>query len=99
MTACNTTKNTSTPVTGATWLLASKDQWDYMMGANGAGSNTALRDGFNGITGASNLQSDVYWSSTELDSGNAWRYLFGSGSWGYGNKGSVRIRVRACLAF
>ena len=30
--------NTSKTVTGATWLLASKDQWNYMLGASGAGS-------------------------------------------------------------
>ena len=100
MTACNTTKNTSTPVTGATWLLASKDQWNYMLGTNGAGSYTALRDGFNGISGASNLQSsDPYWSSTENGSSNAWYYFFSYGDWSYDEKGIDAMRVRACLAF
>ena len=100
MTACNTTKNTSTPVTGATWLLASKDQWDYMLGTNGAGSYTALRDGFTSV-GGSNLQSDDYWSSTECedDSNYAWGYNFVYGYWNNDYKGYSPIRVRACLAF
>ena len=99
MTACNTTKNTSTPVTGATWLLASKDQWEYMVGTNGAGSYTDLRDGFSGISGASNLQSGEYWSSWAADSNFAYPYHFGNGGWSYNNKGNGYVRVRACLAF
>ena len=89
-------KNTSTPVTGATWLLASKDQWEKMISA--AGSGTALRDGFSGITGASNLQSASYWSSTET-SGYAWVFPFGSGNWYTNNTGWGGFYVRACLAF
>ena len=101
MTACNTTKNTSTPVTGATWLLASKDQWDYMMGANGAGSDTALRDGFTSV-GGTNLQSYFYWSSTEYGSSgssNVWDYVFSSRIWSYSSKDKDYPYVRACLAF
>ena len=97
MTACNTTKNTNTPVTDATWLLASKDQWDYMLGANGAGSYTALRDGFTSV-GGSNLQSGDYWSSTELNSISAYPYDFKNGNWYYTSKDGNK-RVRACLAF
>ena len=95
-TACNTTKNTSTPVTDATWLLASKDQWNYML--NGAGGTTSLRDGFSGITGASNLTTDVYWSSTESASSKAWGYGFSSGDW-YSSWNDMDFNVRACLAF
>ena len=62
--ACSA-KNTSTPVTNATWLLASFDQWGKMITA--AGSGTALRDGFSSV-GGSNLQSKCYWSSTEYNS-------------------------------
>ena len=97
-TACNTTKNTSTPVTDATWLLASKDQWDYMLGTNGAGSYTALRDGFSGISGASNLQSDFYWSSTEDEEDDVWYIDFRDGSWDITYKGNSYL-VRSCLAF
>lgn len=98
MTACNTTKNTSTPVTDATWLLASQEQWNYMLGTNGAGSYTDLRDGFSGISGASNLQSGFYWSSTLYGSNNAWDYYFVNGNWYDRNKFNVN-QVRACLAF
>ena len=63
-----------------------------------AGSYTALRDGFTSV-GGSNLQSDMYWSSTEYDSGNAWLYDFEDGNWGYDGKGSDDDRVRACLEF
>ena len=71
-----------------------------MMGTDGAGSYTALRDGFSSISGASNLQSSgLYWSSTAYDSGKAWCYYFGRGSWYSGNKDVDALRVRACLAF
>ena len=100
-TAC-TNKNTSTPVTGATWLLASKDQWNYMLGTNGAGSYTALRDGFSGISGASNLRSDFYWSSTDYEDDADWACLFrfDEGWWTeYEKNDSESVLVRACLAF
>ena len=98
MTACNTTKNTSTPVTNATWLLASQDQWNYMRGTDGAGSYTALRTGFTSV-GGSNLQSGSYWSSTEYDSNEAWYYgFFLYGGWNTSSKGN-NCWVRACLAF
>ena len=101
--ACSA-KNTSTPVTNATWLLASKDQWTNMINAcmNVLGTNNNyqdLRDGFSGISGADNLQSGVYWSSTENGSNEAWDYGFGDGFW-YGDyKVKDDVRVRACLAF
>ena len=90
--------NTSKTVTGATWLLASKDQWNYMLGASGAGSYTALRDGFSGIAGASNMTTDNYWSSTESESSKAWCYGFGGGGWASSWK-DMDHKVRACLAF
>ena len=90
MTACNN-KNTSTPVTNATWLLASQAQWDYMLGANGAGSYTALRDGYN-------LGKSFYWSSTESSSNEACDYDFFHGEWSWSSK-SFGHSVRACLAF
>ena len=98
--ACSA-KNTSTPVTDATWLLASKDQWNYMLGANGAGSYTSLRDGFDGITGASNLQSYPYWSSTDDEDewGCKWLYGFGNDSWFSDLYFEEDYWVRACLAF
>jgi hypothetical protein len=69
--ACSA-KNEGTPVTGATWLLASKDQWTNMISA--AGGYTALRTGFSSV-GGSNLQEECYWSSTEYedDADLAWK--------------------------
>ena len=69
-----------------------------MLGASGAGSYTALRDGFSSV-GGSNLQSGTYWSSTENGSIFAWYYYFGSGSWNDYRKDTSSVRVRACLAF
>ena len=91
-------KNTSTPITGAKWLLASKDQWNNMITA--AGGYTALRDGFTSV-GGSNLDSEYYWSSTEYenDTSNAWMFLFSDGSWNGFPKSMNSILVRACLAF
>jgi len=87
--------------TGGTWKLATKDEWTNMITA--AGNYTALRTGFSGITGASNLESDYYWSSTEYeyDSDCAWLYDFDNGGWDYDLKvfSSGGVRVRACLAF
>ena len=96
------------PTTTSSWMLPSKDQWYNMIDAckNVLGTQNNyqdLRDGFSGISGASNLQSDLYsgfyWSSTEYDSGIAWGYGFGYGDWFYDYKSSDYIRVRACLAF
>ena len=95
--ACSA-KNTSTPVTNATWLLASEAQWGYMSGDNGAGGYEALRDGFSGISGASNLQEESYWSSTEVDSTDARVYLLEDGDWDFDSK-NAGYRARACLAF
>lgn len=88
--------NTTKTITGGTWMLPSKDQWNNMITA--AGGYGALRYGFSDITGASDLQSDYYWSSTELGSDLAWSYHFGTGFWLDDNKDDDD-RVRACLAF
>ena len=82
--------------TGGTWKLATKDEWTNMITA--AGSYTALRDGFTSV-GGSNLQSDMYWSSTESGSDIAWAYYFANGEWYDLMKGNGNIRVRACLEF
>ena len=92
--------NTSKPVTDAEWLLASKDQWNYMLGTNGAGSSTTLLDGFTSV-GGSNLESQDYWSSTEYESNTdeAWMFNFGYDWWYDYSKGTAYPQVRACLAF
>ena len=86
------------PTTTSSWMLPSQDQWNKMI--NAAGGYTALRDGFSGITGASNLMPGTYWSSTEVDSSRVWRYYFGSGGgyWSRVSRDSDGL-VRACLAF
>lgn len=90
--------NTSKAVTDATWLLASKDQWGYLLGANGAGSFTALRDGFTSVDGT-NMQSDNYWSSTSYGDGRAaWYFKFGSGGNDVESKDNGYY-VRSALAF
>ena len=72
-------KNTSLAVTGASWMLPSKAQWDKMISA--AGSYTALRDDFSSV-GGTNMQEELYWSSSTLDdSSYAWSYSFYSGNW------------------
>ena len=95
--ACSA-KNTSTPVTDARWLLASKEQWETMGAIHGSQTFTALRDGFEGV-GGTNLLSNYYWSSTEFDSSNAQIYGFTYADWGHDLKDKVYVSVRACLAF
>ena len=95
--------NTTKTITGGTWMLPSKDQWNKMINAckNVLGTKNDyrdLRDGFNGISGASNLQSAYYWSSTEVNSDNAWECNFLNGNWDSDYK-DYYCRVRACLAF
>ena len=93
------------PTTTSSWMLPSKDQWNKMINAckNVLGTNNDyrdLRDGFNGITGASNLQLAYYWSSTEVNSDNAWDINFVNGNWdNIDGKDYGSPWVRACLAF
>lgn len=91
-----------TPMTSS-WMLPSMDQWNKMIDAcmNVLGTNNNyqdLRDGFSGISGASNLQSGIYWTCTEDGPSFARFYDFLYDSWGYGNKDNL-YHVRACLAF
>ena len=81
--------------TGGTWKLATQDEWNNMI--SGAGSYTALRNGFTSV-GGSNLESDLYWSSSERNASLARYYSFFNGSWSITNKDSDN-QVRACLAF
>ena len=89
--------NTSKPVNAAEWLLASKDQWDYMLGTSGAGSYTTLRDGFESV-GGSNMKMARYWSSMEFDSYRGMYYQFSRGEWDFEFK-NENYYVRAALAF
>lgn len=90
--------STAAPTGCSAWFLASGYQWNKMITA--AGGYAALRDGFSGITGASNLKSNgQYWSSTEYNSSKAWYLRFSNGSWFSGQKHTTLSYVRACLAF
>lgn len=83
-------------ITGGTWKLATKDEWDNMI--NAAGGYTALRNGFSSVDGTNMKEDYPYWSSTEDGSNAALRYFFAYGVCNKGDKGSVGY-VRACLAF
>ena len=82
-------------ITGGTWKLATKDEWDNMITA--AGSHTALRNGFSSVGGTNMKEDYPYWSSTEDGSDNVWIYSFSYGIWSKNN--SPVGYVRACLAF
>ncbi len=93
------------PTTTSSWQLPSRDQWNKMIDAckNVLGTKNDYQDlkgGFSGITGASNLQSSDYWSSTEYDSdsSHAWYCSFSNGTRSHVGK-NFNFRVRACLAF
>ena len=89
--------NTSHPITGATWLLASKTQWDNMINAAGSASN--LSNAFSAV-GGTNLQAFSYWSSTPNHGGTAaWFYYFPSSAWQwtYLNQDDTGKYIRACL--
>ena len=96
-------KNNSTPVTSATWLLPSQAQWKAMFKAFG-GSNSSYSSLNTAITtaGGSGLQEfGGYWSSTEYNnSGNAYDvYLSGGNAVWVDNDKVGGQHVRACLAF
>ena len=103
MPRCSNKNTSDEAVTNALWMLPSRDQWNYMLGPDGAGSNTALLDVFNGITDAKNLYDFAnYWSSTEDDNDNtkAWSYNFYLGKWNDEPAPKLSsICFRACLAF
>ena len=94
-TAISTCAAHSPAFTGGTWKLATQDEWTNMI--SGAGSYEALRDGFTSV-GGSNLESHLYWSSSERNASLARYYSFYNGSWSITNKDGDNL-VRACLAF
>ena len=97
-TAISTCQGKTPTVTGCTWKLATKDEWDNMI--SGAGGYAALRDGFTSV-GGTNLKSNWYWSSTKYNDSYTYEYFFGEGrqsNWSWANK-NTSIYVRAALAF
>ena len=87
-------KNTSRPVAGATWKLASQDEWNTMVTA--AGGHATLRNGFSSVGGTD--MAWKYWSSTRYDIMNGMTLLIDDGSWGY-TMPTDQCAVRACLVF
>ena len=93
ITACNN-KNTSMPVVGGTWKLASKSEWDSMISA--AGSSPTLHDGFSSV-GGTNMDVNVYWSS-EKNGSNGLLLQYSRG-WSDFVSNSQYANIRACLTF
>ena len=93
ITACNN-KNTSMPVVGGTWKLASKSEWDSMISA--AGGSPTLHDGFSSV-GGTNMDVSVYWSS-ERDGSNGLLLQYSRG-WSDFVSNSQYANIRACLTF
>lgn len=98
-----TTAAAHTPaVTGYSWKLPTKDEWNQMFSANGGseGSYTGLNTALAAAGGdGSKLQDDIYWSSTPYDEANAWYvHLYEGTHWNMLGKG-INGQVRACLAF
>ena len=96
--------STALPTGCSAWFLSSGYQWNQMINAckNVLGANnnyTDLRDGFS-TRGGSNLQSGLYWSSSEYSDKGAWFFNFsaGQGHWYSHNKGNEDY-VRSALAF
>ena len=93
ITACNN-KNTSMPVVGGTWKLASKSEWDSMISA--AGGSPTLHDGFSSV-GGTNMDVNVYWSS-EKNGSNGLLLQYSMG-WSDFVSNSQYANIRACLTF
>ena len=85
-------------ITGCTWRMATQDEWVSMMVT--AGEDYDLRDGFSGV-GGTNMQSDIYWSSTETSqTGWVWCWDFKKGDgWSPADMTYGGFYARACLAF
>ena len=93
-----------TAVSGAAWLLPSRNQWKAMFKANGGneGSYTGLNTAVATAGGdSSKLQmNERYWTSSELDADFAWVFVLGEVSAGWdGAPKDLGHHVRACLAF
>ena len=94
--------NTSKAVTGGTWKLPSQDEWKQMFSANGGNeeSYTGLKTAIGNAGGTALKEYGEYWSSTEVDDGDAWlvNLADGNASWDTYGKHYSRC-IRACLAF
>lgn len=89
-------------VTGGTWKLPSKAEWNQMFGddADAVIANyMSLNDAIS-AAGGTDLQNALYWSSTEFEDGIAYVELdCGSANWYHNGDEDDEHCVRACLAF
>lgn len=89
-------------VTGGTWKLPSKAEWNQMFGDD---ADTDIANYFNlnfyiSTAGGTDLQNGYYWSSTEFEGDIAYVELdLGSAYWYNNGYEDEDRRVRACLAF
>ena len=90
-------------VTGGTWKLPSKAEWNQMFGDD---ADTDIANYFNlnfyiSTAGGTDLQDGYYWSSTEFEDGIAYEVELdlGSAYWHDNGYEDDDRRVRACLAF
>ena len=94
--------NTSKAVTGGTWKLPSRDEWMQMFSANGGNdaSYTGLNTALGNAGGTALVENDEYWSSSEVEGGDAWLVNLSDGNASWDTYGKHYSRyVRACLAF
>ena len=94
--------NTSKAVTGGTWKLPSRDEWMQMFSANGGNdaSYTGLNTTLGNAGGTALVENDEYWSSSEVEGGDAWLVNLSDGNASWDTYGKHYSRyVRACLAF
>lgn len=90
-------------VTGGTWKLPSKAEWNQMFGDD-ADADIAnyfnQNDAISAAGGTAFQDGDYYWSSTETEDGIAYVELdLGSANWRNDGYEDDDYRVRACLAF
>ena len=97
---CNN-KNTSGPVAGAVWKLATKDEWNTMIDA--AGGQRNLANGFSSVGGNNLNTSYGYYATSSVTSYAPNRkyyvYKFGSYSGWTDSKNDLACLVRPCLTF
>ena len=101
--ACNA-KNTSTPIVGALWIQASKDQWNTMF--NAVGGDCKLRDCFSSAGGTNLIKGGYYWSGSSHENYGEQGdyYTFTDNNWS-GSWSSTSVyyddnyHVRACIVF
>lgn len=96
-----TSATTQTPaITGGTWKLASKSDWEKMIATAGNNAVT-IRDSFSSV-GGTNMQSATYWTSTDYEnnSNSAYRVsTYSANEFFTSPKTLVNFYARACLEF